>query len=194
MAYDKKDPKLISGTQLANKIKAEAKEMVQELKEKHGLVPKLATVFPFLDCFFWIPTAVPSFLCLLCYSFFSFCGEMISFSFFLSFFLFNCVLMCFVSSIWKRKTKTIYMRTFMCACAGLWVEFSCPFHLSIFFLQLSFFICSRSFSFMCGRSSSVVTRGLSITPTRRRRRASQSASTCSPLTRVPTARRTSWLR
>ena len=84
MAYDKKDPKLISGTQLANKIKTEAKEMVQELKERHGLVPKLATVFPFLGCFFWIFTAVPSFLCLLCYSFFSFCGEMISFSFFLS--------------------------------------------------------------------------------------------------------------
>lgn len=44
MAYDKKDPKLISGTQLANEIKAETKEMIQELKEKHGLVPKLATV------------------------------------------------------------------------------------------------------------------------------------------------------
>ena len=86
MAYDKKDPKLISGTQLANKIKAEAKEMVQELKEKHGLVPKLATVFPFLCCFFWIPTAVPSFSVFALLFFFSFLWRN-DFFFFLSFFL-----------------------------------------------------------------------------------------------------------
>lgn len=67
MVYDKKDPKLISGTQLANKIKAETKEMIQELKEKHGLVPKLATVFP-LSRLFILPTFVCPlfFLLLLC--------------------------------------------------------------------------------------------------------------------------------
>jgi 5,10-methylene-tetrahydrofolate dehydrogenase/methenyl tetrahydrofolate cyclohydrolase len=44
MSYNKKDPKLISGTQIANKIKENVREDVARLQKNIGRAPKLATV------------------------------------------------------------------------------------------------------------------------------------------------------